>query len=54
VKIKTEVAPGYSVEYSKSFYSSDEADALLRAPLDMEMTPEVIHMGGREYNIGTT
>jgi len=48
VKIKIEVAPGYSVEYIESFYSSDEADALLRALLAVEMTPEVIRMYGRD------
>ena len=48
MKIKIEVAPGYSVEYIESFYSSDEADALLRALLAVEMTPEVIRMYGRD------
>ena len=48
VKIKIEVAPGYSVEYIESFYSSDEADALLRALLAVKMTPEVIRMYGRD------
>ena len=48
MKTGIEVAPGYSVEYVESFYSSDEADALLRALLAVEMTPEVIRMFGRD------
>jgi alkylated DNA repair dioxygenase AlkB len=48
VKTRIEVAPGYSIEYIESFYSSEEADALLGALLAVEMTPEVIRMYGRD------
>jgi alkylated DNA repair dioxygenase AlkB len=48
VKTRIEVAPGYSVEYIESFYSTAEAEAFLRALLAVEMKPEVIRMYGRD------
>jgi alkylated DNA repair dioxygenase AlkB len=48
VKTRIEVASGYPVEYIESFYSTGEADALLRALLAVDMQPEIIRMYGRD------
>lgn len=44
-----EVTPGYAVEYFERFYEPDEADALLRELLAVEMTTEIIRFYGRAH-----
>lgn len=45
--MKIEIAAGHSVEYIEGFASKEEADDVLRALLQTEMTPEVVTMRGR-------
>src|SRR5216683_8392280 len=46
--MRIEIPAGHTVEYIENFYSTQEADELLRGLLAVEMTPEIIRMYGRD------
>jgi alkylated DNA repair dioxygenase AlkB len=46
--MKLAITAGYTVEYLEGFFARQEADEALRALLELDMTPEIIRMYGRD------